>query len=80
MTAFFCCHKTNIGRHLRQHFQMPPPIPMAVVLFLGIISWKGASLFNGGGGCFLDGGASFLDGGYTPWGALVLIGGFQKNR
>ena len=60
---------------------MPPPIPMAVVLFLGIISWKGASLFNGGGGgCFLDGGASFLDGGYTPWGALVLIGGFQKNR
>ena len=32
------------------------------MLFLGIISWKGASHFNGGG-CFSDGVASFLSGG-----------------
>ena len=25
------------------------------MLFLGIISWKGASHFNGGGSCFSDG-------------------------
>ena len=28
-TAFFCRRKTNIGRHLRRHCRMPPPIPMA---------------------------------------------------
>ena len=27
---FFCRRKTNIGRHLRRHCRMPPPIPMAV--------------------------------------------------
>ena len=40
--------------------------------FLGIISWKGASLFSGGGCCFSDGRASFLigwvpHGGYWFW-------------
>ena len=25
----FCRRKTNIGRHLRRHCRMPPPIPMA---------------------------------------------------
>ena len=29
--------------------------------------------------CFSDGGASFLSGGCTPWGALDLMGGFQKK-
>ena len=28
---FFCCCKTNIGRHLRRHCQMQLPIPMAAV-------------------------------------------------
>ena len=28
-TAFFCRSKTNIGRHLRRHCRMPPPIPVA---------------------------------------------------
>ena len=30
-----------------------------IVLFQGIISWKGVSCFNGGGGCFSDGGLHF---------------------
>ena len=38
------------------------------MLFLGIISWKGASCFNGGGGEVSDGGASFLSGGGAPHG------------
>ena len=44
------------------------------MLFLGIISWKGVSYFNGGG-CFSDGGASFLSGGVPHEGASVLVGG-----
>ena len=46
-----------------------------IVLFLGIISWKAVSCFDGGGGggCFSDG-----------RGASVLVGGggrgFEKNR
>ena len=36
---------------------------MFIVLFLGIISWKGASRFSGGGGVFFRVGASFLSGG-----------------
>ena len=46
------------------------------MLFLGIISWKGASRFNGGG-CFSDRG--FLSGGSTL-GASVLMEGVEKNR
>ena len=46
------------------------------MLFLGIISWKGASRFSGGGGgggeCVPDGRASFLSRGGAPW--WVLIG------
>ena len=53
------------------------------MLFLGIISWKGVSYFNGGG-CFSDGGASFLSGGVPHEGASVLVGrggggGVQKK-
>ena len=53
-----------------------------IVLLLGIISWKGVSCFNSGGGdVFQMGGASFLSGG-CPWGASVLVGGgvFEKYR
>ena len=41
------------------------------MLFLGIISWKGASHFNGGGG-----GALFLSGGVDPMGGIGFDGGF----
>ena len=48
------------------------------MLFLGIISWKGSSRFNGGrgvgGGCFSEGGASFLSSGGR--GGRVPHGGF----
>ena len=52
-----------------------------IVLFLGIISWKGVSCYNGGGGLFFRWGASFLSGG-TPWGASILVwgGDFKKNH
>ena len=53
-----------------------------MVLFLGIISWKGASYFNGGG-CFSDGGGDLIfKWGGAPWGASVLMmggGGFRKK-
>ena len=45
------------------------------MLFLGIISWKGVSCFNGGWGCFPDGGASFLSGE-----DISLDGGLKKNH
>ena len=49
------------------------------MLFLGIISWKGVSCFNeGGGGCFSDREASFLIGG-CPMGGIGFGGGFIKN-
>ena len=48
------------------------------MLFLGIILWKGASGFIGGGAVFEIGGeggeASILSGGCTPWGTSVLMG------
>ena len=52
-----------------------------IVLFLGIISWKGVSYFNGGGGLFFRwGGASFLSGrGGAPWGHRFWWRGFQKK-
>ena len=50
------------------------------MFFLGIISWKGVSCFNGEGS-FSDGGPSFLsEGGHPMGGALVLVAGiFEKN-
>ena len=52
------------------------------MLFLGIISWKGGSHFNGGeGGAFqMGGGASFLSG-VLPHGGIGFDGGghFQKK-
>ena len=45
-----------------------------MMLFLGIISWKGASRFNGGS-CFSDGGASYLSEGCAPWGHRFWWGG-----
>ena len=49
------------------------------MLFLGIISWKGFSCFNGGGVLFqMGGGASFLSGvGAPSGGASVLVEGFE---
>ena len=53
------------------------------MLFLGIISWKGASRFNRGWGVFFRwGGEGFIfNWGDSPWGALVLMEGgvFDKN-
>ena len=49
-----------------------------IVLFLGIISWRGVSCFNGGI-CFSDGRASFLSLGMPHRGASVLMGGFSKK-
>ena len=52
------------------------------MVFLGIISWKGVSCFNGGV-CFSDRGASFLSGGGegVPHGGGINFGGggVQKN-
>ena len=28
---FFCYHKSDMGQHLGQHCQLPPPIPMAAI-------------------------------------------------
>ena len=47
------------------------------MLFLGIISWKDASRFNGGN-VFKMGGFIFKWGGDTPWRASVLMGGSKK--
>ena len=51
------------------------------MLFLEIISWKGASCFNGGGGfVFQIGGLHFKRGVHPMGGASVLMGGeFEKN-
>ena len=73
----------NFFKHTFQGFELDFNL-LFIVLFLGIISWKGASRFNGGGGgsCLSDGRASFLSGECTPWKSLVLMeeGGFEKNR
>ena len=54
------------------------------MFFLGIISWKVVSCFNGGGrrgggGCSSDEGASFLIGGGAPWGHIGSAGGLWKT-
>ena len=36
--------------------------------------------FQWGGFVFQMGETSFLSGGCAPWGTLVLMGGFKKNR
>ena len=48
--------------------------------FLGIISWNGASRFNGRGIVFSDGGPSFLNEG-CPMGGIGFDGGgrFRKK-
>ena len=52
-----------------------------IVLFLGIISWKGVSCFSREGFFQMGGGASFLSGGGgAPWGGISFGGGrFRKN-
>ena len=51
-------------------------------VFLGIISWKAALLFNEDGFGFQLSGAVFLRGGVLHWGAFALIGEriFKKYR
>ena len=62
--------------HIFQGFQLD--FKLFIMLFLGIISWKGASRFNGWV-CFSDGGFIFKQQVY-PMGSLVLmVGGFQKK-
>ena len=50
------------------------------MLFLGIISWKGASLFSGGGGwvVFKVGGFIFKGGGAPHGEGISFDGGFEK--
>ena len=64
----------NFFTHIFQGLQLDFKL-LIIVLFLGIISWKGASRFNRGF-VFQMGEASFLSGGAPHGGALVLIGGF----
>ena len=45
-----------------------------IVLFLGIISWKGVSCFNGGGGLFFRWGGFISKCGGCLMGELVLVG------
>ena len=63
----------NFFTRIFQGFKLDVKL-LLIVLFLGIISWKGASGFNGG--------ASFLSGGCAPWGASVLMrgSGSKKNE
>ena len=51
------------------------------MLFLGIISWIGASRFNGGGGCFSDGRGFIFKWGCTPWGGTsdLMEGGIEEG-
>ena len=49
------------------------------MLFLGIISWEGASSFNGGF-VFQMGGGFILSGGVPHGRALVLMGGGVRKK
>ena len=68
----------NFFTYISEGFQLDIKL-LFIVLFLGIISWKGVSRFNRGGGLFFSWGPSFLNGGDAPWGASVLVGGFRKT-
>ena len=64
----------NFFKHTFQGFELDFKL-IFIVIFLGIISRKGASRFNGGEGCFSDGGGDFIfNRGDAPWGASVLMG------
>ena len=65
--------KNELFHTIFQGFQLDFKL-LFIVVFLGIISWKDASRFNGGGGCFSDRGASFLSG-EAPHGGF-----FEKIR
>ena len=58
-----------------QGFQLD--FKLLFVLFLGIISWKGASHLSGEGLFFR--GVFICKWGRTPWGASVLMGGILKK-
>ena len=50
--------KMNFFTYISQGFQLDIKL-LFIVLFLGIISWKGVSRFNRGGDCFSVGGLHF---------------------
>ena len=56
----------NFFTHIFEKFKLDFKL-LFIVLFLGIISWKGTSRFNGGI-VFQMEGASFLSGAGAPWG------------
>ena len=73
--------KMNFFTHILQGFLLDFKL-LFIVLFLEIISWKGASFFSGEWGCFSDGGGGFI----FKWevhpmgGTSVLMGEvFKKN-
>ena len=51
--------KMNFFTHILQGFLLDFKL-LFIVLFLEIISWKGASFFSGEWGCFSDGGGGFI--------------------
>ena len=57
----------NFFTHILQGFLLDFKL-LFIVVFLEIISWKGASFFSGEWGFFSDGGASFLSGRCIPQG------------
>ena len=57
---------THFSRILARFYKL-----LFIVLFLGIISWKGVLCFNGGRASFLSRGGR----GGAPWRASVLAGG-----
>ena len=69
----------NFFTHILQGFLLDFKL-LFIVVFLEIISWKGASFFSGEWGCFSDGGTSFLSGRCIPWeGHRFWWGRFSKK-
>ena len=64
----------NFFTHIFEGFWLDFKL-LFILLFLGIISWQGASRFNGGDGGGSDGGAFiFKWGGGAPWGSIGFDG------
>ena len=65
----------NLFTHIFEGFWLDFKL-LFILLFLGIISWQGASRFNGGDGGVQMGGPSFLSGGGrgAPGGSIGFDG------
>ena len=68
----------NFFTHIFEGFWLDFKL-LFILLFLGIISWQGASRFNGGDGGVQMGGPSFLSGGGVPHGGASVLMGFLKK-